>query len=258
MSENVVVNGTQYNGVDALALLRADGTVVTFYPDAVRYNEQTLSEAQKAQARLNLGIGSVDEVAEEVLARLGTPVFGRVDADNNIILTGELVDGTYTLKYEDADGNVTEIGTLNHTNAPEVTYTNLFDPATATLNQRMSGTTSAPKAADGYVITALISIPETAITKTSNAAFIAVPASMWSGSANMFLTKKGDSATVGYCGYSNTKGEVVGAWVKIPLLTEWGEGFTCNGVTISLYVKGSAITASDIQNIEIYFNECPE
>jgi lysophospholipase L1-like esterase len=58
MSESVVVNGTTYNGVDALALTRPDGSVVIFYPDAIRYNAQTLSEEQKAQARLNIGATS--------------------------------------------------------------------------------------------------------------------------------------------------------------------------------------------------------
>lgn len=64
-----------------------------------------------------------ETIIQEVIAALGTPVFGSVDENNNIILTGELVSGTYTLKYEDADGNLTEIGTLNH-NA-ETAYTNL-------------------------------------------------------------------------------------------------------------------------------------
>ena len=31
MSENVVINGTTYNGVEALSLVRTDGTVVKFY-----------------------------------------------------------------------------------------------------------------------------------------------------------------------------------------------------------------------------------
>lgn len=62
-----------------------------------------------------------ESIVQQVITALGTPVFGRVDADNNIILTGELADGTYTLKYEDADGNVTEIGTLEQGG---VSYTN--------------------------------------------------------------------------------------------------------------------------------------
>ena len=122
----------------------------------------------------------------------------------------------------------------------------------------MSGTSNAPKDANGYFITALISIPETVVSKTSNTAFIAVPASMWSGSANMFLARKDGSATYGYSSASTTKGETIGDWVKIPLLTEWNNEFTCVGVTISLYVKNSAINVADIQDVGIYFNELPE
>lgn len=61
-----------------------------------------------------------ESIVQQVITALGTPVFGRVDADNNIILTGELVDGSYTLKYEGADGEQTEIGTVKIGNA----YTN--------------------------------------------------------------------------------------------------------------------------------------
>lgn len=53
-----------------------------------------------------------ESIVQQVIAALGTPVFGRVDAENNIILTGELADGTYTLKYEGADGSQTEIGEI--------------------------------------------------------------------------------------------------------------------------------------------------
>ena len=55
-----------------------------------------------------------EEIVQQVITALGTPVFGTVDADNNIILTGELADGTYTVKYEDADGNVIDVGTISN------------------------------------------------------------------------------------------------------------------------------------------------
>lgn len=57
---------------------------------------------------------SVDQeaIVQQVITALGTPVFGTVDEENNIILTGELAAGTYTLKYENADGTTTVIGTL--------------------------------------------------------------------------------------------------------------------------------------------------
>lgn len=54
-----------------------------------------------------------ESIIQQVITALGTPVFGRVDENNNIILTGNLADGTYTLKYEDAEGETLEIGTLD-------------------------------------------------------------------------------------------------------------------------------------------------
>lgn len=54
-----------------------------------------------------------EAIVQQVITALGTPVFGRVDADNNIILTGELADGTYIIKYEDGEGNTTVVGTLD-------------------------------------------------------------------------------------------------------------------------------------------------
>ena len=57
-------------------------------------------------------VADQEETVQQVIAALGTPVFGRVDADKNIILTGELADGIYTLKYEDAAGNKIVVGTV--------------------------------------------------------------------------------------------------------------------------------------------------
>jgi hypothetical protein len=79
-----------------------------------------------------------EAIVQQVITALGTPVFGRVDGNNNIILTGELADGTYTIKYEDADGNVTEIGTLN--NIPAPTYTNVLPLAKGEDGSPYNGT----------------------------------------------------------------------------------------------------------------------
>lgn len=85
-----------------------------------------------------------EQIVQEVITALGTPVFGTVDEQNNIILTGELVEGTYTLKYEDTDGNVTTIGTLAH-NGSAPTYTNLANPTSAEwlANKRLNSSGSA-------------------------------------------------------------------------------------------------------------------
>lgn len=54
-------------------------------------------------------------------------VTGVLDESNNILLSGNLADGTYTLKYENEDGTYTEIGTLE-VGATTPTYTNLAEP----------------------------------------------------------------------------------------------------------------------------------
>ena len=62
------------------------------------------------------------EIVRQVLASMAMPVAGIVDENNNIIITGELPDGAYTLRYEFADGSSTSIGTLNISSGPA--YTN--------------------------------------------------------------------------------------------------------------------------------------
>ena len=53
-----------------------------------------------------------EAIVQQVIAALGTPVFGTVDSNNKIVLTGVLADGIYTLQYEDGEGKVLEIGTM--------------------------------------------------------------------------------------------------------------------------------------------------
>lgn len=60
MAQDVVVNGTTYPGVETVALQDANGNVTMFYPDAVRYVEQSLTPEQQAQARQNIGAGGIE------------------------------------------------------------------------------------------------------------------------------------------------------------------------------------------------------
>ena len=54
-----------------------------------------------------------EAIVSEVIDLLGgTPVFGRVDAEKNIITTGDLADGTYTYWFEGKDGKLVKIGTI--------------------------------------------------------------------------------------------------------------------------------------------------
>jgi len=51
-------------------------------------------------------------VAQVIQSLGGEPIFGYVDEDNNIIVQGDLADGTYTVKYEMEDGTTVGIGNL--------------------------------------------------------------------------------------------------------------------------------------------------
>ena len=69
-----------------------------------------------------------EAIVQQVIAALGTPVFGTVDIDKNITLSiDHLADGTYKLGYEDKDGHWVELCTMNKTGEP--TYTNRLPKA---------------------------------------------------------------------------------------------------------------------------------
>lgn len=69
------------------------------------------------------------EIVRQVLASLATPVAGIVDENNNIIVTANLPDGTYKMRYEYPDGTKSDIVTINISSGPA--YTNLADPKSA-------------------------------------------------------------------------------------------------------------------------------
>lgn len=53
------------------------------------------------------------EMVQMVIESLGgNPVFGYVDENNNIVVQGDLADGTYSVKYAMADGTAVDIGKL--------------------------------------------------------------------------------------------------------------------------------------------------
>lgn len=104
------------------------------------------------------------DIVRQVLASMATPVAGIVDENNNIIITGELPDGAYKLRYEYADGTVAEIGTLNIISGPA--YTNLADSTSADwlTNKRINSSknivdvTEAQRGDKTVVVTNFISI----------------------------------------------------------------------------------------------------
>jgi hypothetical protein len=51
---------------------------------------------------------------------------GVIDENNNIVITGNLADGTYTFRYENTNGTYANIGILEVKNTPTATYTNVL------------------------------------------------------------------------------------------------------------------------------------
>jgi len=73
----------------------------------------------------NLPENDQESIVQQVIAALGTPVFGRVEDDKDIILTAtNLAAGTYTYYFEDANGERRLIGT--DAVAEEPKYTNVI------------------------------------------------------------------------------------------------------------------------------------
>lgn len=80
-----------------------------------------------------------EAIVQQVIIAMGTPVFGRVNEDCKITLTGELADGkTYTFAYVDEDGVESVIGTYTKTNAPD--YTNQIAVSTDADGNVYNGT----------------------------------------------------------------------------------------------------------------------
>lgn len=90
------------------------------------------------------------EIVQRVIETLGgSPIFGIVDEDNNIIVNGDLPDGTYSVKYETEDGKTISIGNL-------VLDSNVYYTVTNTLTQ-CTTSNSATKAVQGGSYSATIS-----------------------------------------------------------------------------------------------------
>lgn len=101
----------------------------------------------------------------EMPSLISGDVIGTLDANNNIVITGELADGTYTFRYENTDGTYADIGSLTVGNGgTEVTYTNLADTSAEAgwLNDKRFSTsnlsTETIKDQTGAIITNYIQI----------------------------------------------------------------------------------------------------
>ena len=208
-------------------------------------------------------------IVQAVLAELqGSPVFGVVDAENNITISGNLANGTYTLKYENADGTTTEIGTLTVGQVAPVD-SNVFDPTKATLNQRWSNSSYAWVAENGYVVSDYI--PVSLSTDESNPTMLHFRGGTYTGNAHLVFYDS--SKSIKGSATASTNG--VGMQVNTTTITtdengdyqfklgyknnkfdsNWTSGVAYMRVGLQVNTSGTAITAADIQGIKMTINE---
>lgn len=92
---------TGENGQDYVLTDADKEEIAKIVEDNVSVNIETAVENEKG----NIVQLIIDELQ-------GLPVFGVVDNNNNITVTSQLSSGTYTLKYENEDGTLMDVGTI--------------------------------------------------------------------------------------------------------------------------------------------------
>ena len=152
-------NGATGNGISSIAKTDTNGLVDTYTITFTNGAKTTFTVTNgKVGADGKDGKDGEDYVLTEadktemitaVLEAIGCPLFGVPDENKNILLSGNLADGTYTLKWQNEDGTYTDIGTLDVGTIVKVV--NLFEKYTYRLNERYSASSTAWKVQNGCV-----------------------------------------------------------------------------------------------------------
>jgi len=106
-----------------------------------------------------LVVGSDGNLTLKDMPNVSGDITGIVDEDNNILLSGNLADGTYVIKYQYEDGTYSSpisITIGKYEPKPEPNTGNLFDLETTKVNIRFSGSSQKESAQNGVWLTDLI------------------------------------------------------------------------------------------------------
>ena len=180
-----------------------------------------------------------EAIVQQVITALGTPVYGRVTADKKITLSTEhLTDDTYSVGYEDKNGNWVEIGKLGSSGEDDPVIINWLKLSTeidgATPynggkgykeDTRFSASSSTEKNAPGVYVTGLIPVNGGDIVRLKNISL---------------NTNNADNYTKNLCHFNvlptatDTGGTLT---VGVHDGTGWGFVFDENGNLIQLTVK---------------------
>lgn len=213
----------------------------------------------------------MDTIAQKVIENLGgQPVYGYVDEDNNIIVTGELADGTYSVKYE-MDGETVDIGTL--VLGTVTTYYSVAYNLTHCTSSNSDSTVSAGAsftanitAASGYTVSSVtVTMGGTDITSTAvSGGNINIPSV--TGDIVITATAVADEPVVVYTNQipisTDANGSVLGIKSGYRLSLSSGNetaasGYSCTGFIPAktddvLRIKGIDLTNENATNIICY------
>lgn len=236
--------------------------LTSYLNDELAKRDQLAEETvKKQQGSANVGkilvVGADGNLALADMPNTSGDVVGFVDSSNNIVLTGMLATGEYTVKYEMDDGTVQNIGIITvgaSTDSP--TYTNLFVPSTAQINMRLSSSNT-EKAQNGTFLTDYIDLGDV----------------MASGGKNIlhgkgFRFDNEDSETVTYVHYYDADKTMLGyedyhTPIKYKTDADGNPYHTLDATkTTARYVRitglvsvGAVLTENDIAGIIITLNE---
>lgn len=190
-------------------------------------------------------------------------VVGYVDENNNIVISGNLAGGTYTVKYEMADGSAVDVGELViDAEVVTPTYTNLFVPSEAIINKRVSNSFELKDIA-GHFVTAFIDISNK-VPFTDTTKIYVKGANFNAASSGTNQTKIFTYKSIPDTPYSGAYSVVQGA--NITPIDE-GNGvisvsnqalsfpYDVKYMVLTLKVSDSTLTAADLENIVITIDE---
>ena len=138
--------------------VKAEGVAGVNGKDGTNGKDYVLTETDLAAIKA--------EITQMVIESLGgNPIFGYVDKNKNIVLSGNVLSGDYTIKYEMENGSTIDIGNLvfNLDEPDEPVIVNLFKPSTATYNARLGSDGTIRTDAPGAVVSDYIDV--TSISK---------------------------------------------------------------------------------------------
>ena len=236
-------------------------------PNALTFTGNTEGTYDGSSA-LSVRIPTTEEIAALVIEQLGgQPVFGYID-ENNTITLNSLSDGTYTLKYEQSDGTTTEIGSLLVGEVAPA-YTNLFNPDTATLNQRWSNSSFAFVTGKGTGHFVTDYIPVTLSTDTANPTVMHFRGATFTNNAHICFYNSSKSIINSATASTNGAGmhvststvstdengdyQVSLGYKSGKFDSSWTSGVAY--MRVGLYVSSATLTTSDVQNVIITVNE---